>query len=165
MMIATLCAILRSLGKWRYLLTGVPIAAAFGLLCRNIGKLAEPAAQWYCFTGECTAATPTSEGTQLRVCFSDRHRLSHDVMFCTPHPHAAALQAGDTVSIAIRREIFIAGSYPANTPEPQAARSVYLRVEQKRFVRRALLRILVLGVCECGISISIALLAMHFCFP
>lgn len=149
----------------RYLLTGIPAFILFGLLCRFMGRCITPFGEWVTFSGECLSAEQTEQGTLLRVRFYDRHRLSHTAALLTDHPSAKQLQPEDTVGIAIRAKAFVAGEYPDTTPEPPSARTVYLRAEQKKLLRRALLHECLIGVLSCGIAFAVLYIAMQFFFP
>ncbi|MBR6419372.1 MAG: hypothetical protein IKS42_03475 [Oscillospiraceae bacterium] len=155
-----------SLGKWRYFLTGLPLAVLLGLIVRALGKLAEPFGMWRRFTGTCEAVSEADGRTLLTVSFQDSRRLAHTAAFYTEHPDAKSLHPGDETVIALRSEVFAAGSYAGN---PAAAHEndskVLLRAEHRAWLRRTLLRVLIRELLLVGAALGVFLFAMHFCFP
>ncbi len=147
----------------RYLLTGIATVLLLGLFCRFLGRMIAPFAQWVTFRGTCIHAEQTPQGTLLQIQFQDRNRLNHTAAFLTEHPHGAAVHPDDTVQIAMRAKVFAAGEYPDTTPEPIHARSIFLAAEQKKLLRRALLKELLAGILSCGTAFALFYLAMrHF---
>lgn len=155
-----------SLGKWRYFLTGLPLAVLLGMIVRAFGKLTEPFGRWRVFSGTCTGITKADDGYVLTVRFQDSKRLTHTAAFRSRHASLQSLSAGDDVTIAIRTEIFAAGSYTADPA--QAAENdgdILLRAEHRVWLLRTLLRTLLRELILCGIALLVFLAAMHFCFP
>lgn len=147
----------------RYLLTGIATVLLLGLFCRFLGRMFAPFAEWVTFSSTCIHAEQTPQGTLLQVQFQDHNRLNHKVAFLTKHPSAAALQSDDPVKIALRAKVFSAGEYSDTTPEPFHARNVFLAAEQKKLLRRALLKELLVGILSCGTAFALFYLAMrHF---
>ncbi|MBQ4346649.1 MAG: hypothetical protein IJC75_05875 [Oscillospiraceae bacterium] len=147
----------------RYLLTGIATVLLLGLFCRFLGRMITPFAEWVTFRGTCTHREQTPQGTLLVVQFQDHNRLSHKAAFLTAHPSAAGLQPEDTVKIAMRTKVFAAGEYSDTTPEPLHARNIFPAAEQKKLLRRTLLKELLVGFLSCGAAFVLFYLAMkHF---
>ena len=160
---AVLFAGLIRLGNWRYFLTGFTLIAAAGLILRAVGKILDPFAKWRVFRGTCSE----SDGSgALSVEFTDGHRLQHSAAFRSEEPQAAQIRAGDNVTIALRTERFISGSYPAKLCDAaQAGGDILLRSEQRRLLHRELLRTVLIQAVICGIAAAVFLLTKQFCFP
>ncbi len=154
------------LGKWRYFLTGLSFAVLFGLICRAAGKLVEPFGRWRRFRGICTACTETDGQYTVSASFSDAKHLHHTVSFRTKDGTAAGLRTDETVSFAIRTEVFLTGSY-AGEAEKAAENdgSVLLLREHRAWLRHQLLRIFLRELLICGIALAIFVYAMKVCFP
>ena len=154
-----------SLGKWRYLITGIAFAILFGTVCRAVGKLLSHIGRRVCFTGTCTASGSDQQQTVLAVQFTDGSRLTHTAAFRTSAPEANTLHPGDKASIAIRTEIFAAGTYPDALPDARANGDILLRAEYRRALAAALLKELIVQLVVCGTALTVFLIAMHICFP
>lgn len=160
---SALAAGLIRLGNARYFLTGITLLTALGLILRAVSRLLDPFTRWRTFHGVCAEADGT--GT-LTVTFTDTHRLTHTAAFRSEEPGAAALRPGDSVVFAIRAENFLAGSYPEKLADAEPpGRSVLLRTEQRRYLRRELLRTAAVQAVTCGIAVAVFLLTKQFCFP
>lgn len=154
-----------SLGKERYLITGIAFAVLLGMLCRAGGKLFSHFGRRICFTGTCTAAAAAAQQTAVAVQFTDSSRLTHTAAFRTSAPEAASLHPGDRAAVAIRTEIFASGEYPEMLADARANGDILLRSEYRRTLAAALLRELIVQLICCGIALAVFLIAMHICFP
>lgn len=154
-----------SLGKWRYLITGIALAVLFGMICRAAGKLLSHFSKRICFTGTCTAAAAHEQQTAVAVQFTDGSRLTHTAAFRTSAPEAALLHPGDKAVVAIRTEIFASGEYPETLADARANGDILLRSEYRKMLAAALLRELLVQLICCGIAFAVFLIAMHTCFP
>lgn len=161
-MLPKICGAAAGLGKWRYFLTGLPLAVLFGMAVHALGKLAEPFGMWCRFSG--TVETNRDENGSQLLCvrFQDRSRMTHAVSFRTAYPAAKHLQAGDPVSFAMRRELFTSGNYTQDDNAP--ADGVLLCAEHRSWLRRTLLHTLLRELLLCGAALAVFLLAMHFCY-
>lgn len=153
-----------SLGKWRYFLTGLPLAVLFGLVCRAFGLLARILGEMQVFRGTCEETAP-GEPTRVLVCFQDSNRLSHKAALVTSSQHAARLEKGGSVQIAMRRTVFAAGSYPQTLAEAADNGDILLRAEYRRALRRRLTRTMLPQLLICGIALAVLLIAVRICFP
>lgn len=159
-------SILVSLGKWRYFLTGVPMAALLGLTVRAIGKLLTPFGERRSFRGTVEQKADGPDGmTDLLIRFQDASRLRHTAALRTADRAARGLMPGDSAGISVRTEIFAAGSYPQSLSEITGSGDVILRQEARRLLIRRLLRTLTAELLICGAALAVFLTAMHFCFP
>lgn len=149
-------------GKWRYLLTGLPLAVLLGLIVHAVGQLAVPFGMWRRFRGTCNENTPEEGAHLLSVTFHDGRHLTHTAVFRTDAPEAASLHAGDDVDFAIRSEIFVAGSYE-NAPDRSG--DIVLRTTHRRWLLRSVLLTLLREAVKCCIAFAVFLLAMRVCFP
>lgn len=161
----SLLILARSLGKWRYFLTGLPLAVLFGLVCRAFGQIASLLGERCVFRGECESVQHRGDGTVLCVRFQDAARLSHSAAFISRSPDAVSLHEGDAVAVAMRRAVFSAGSYAQSPADARDNGDILLRREYRRQLRRSLLRTLLVNLLICGAALAVFLIAMHFCFP
>ena len=156
-----------SLGKWRYLLTGVPLAVLFGLTVRAIGALTAPFGERRMFQAECLSAEQADGMMCLTVRFQDAKRLNHTAAFFSEDPALQGISAGEPVRIAVRTQDFCAGSYPSSAEEltGNAPDGVILTVREYRRQRRGvLLGIFLRQLFICGAALAVFLTAMHVCF-
>ncbi len=156
-----------SLGKWRYLLTGIPLAVLFGLIVRAIGLLTAPFGERRQFAAECLSAEPRGDFCCMTVRFQDTKRLKHTAAFLSADPALAGISPGDTVRIAVKTDAFCAGSYPASPDalEHSTPDGIILTAKEYRKKRRiVLLGILLRQILLCGAALAVFLTAMHFCF-
>ena len=161
--IAALAAGFLRLGNLRYFLTGITLLTAAGLILRAFGKLLDPFACWRIFRGTCTQADGAGA---LAVTFTDGHRLTHTAAFRSDVPGAAEIRPGDAVTVAIRTEVFLAGSYPEALSDAEPpGRAILLRSEQRKRLRRELLRTAAVQAVICGIAVTVFLLTKQYCFP
>lgn len=157
---------LTGIGKWRYLLTGLPLAVLFGLICRAFGRLLAPFGEWKRFRGICREVAVSGEQCAVSVQFADASRLQHNAAFCVTQREASAIKAGDSVCFYIRRERFLSGEYAeALSAAAENNGGFQLAAAHRAWIRDGLLRNALREILVCGVVAAVFLAAMHFCFP
>ena len=154
-----------SLGKWRYFLTGLPLAVLFALVCRACGQIASLLGERRVFRGTCERVQRLADRTVLCVSFQDAARLSHRAAIVSRSPDAGLLHEGDAVAFAMRRAVFSAGSYAQSPADACENGDILLRREYRSQLRRRLFRTLLVNLLICGAALAVFLAAMHLCFP
>lgn len=155
-----------SVGRWRYFLTGLPLAVLLGMIVRALGKLAEPFGMWMRFSGICETVTETDGQYTLCVRFQDRRRLTHTAAFRTAHPSAANIRAGEQVSFAVRTELFTAGSYAQTADAAHENDGGFLlRAAHRTWLLRTIGAVLLRELLLCTAALVVFLLAVYLCFP
>lgn len=158
--------LLLSLGKWRYFLTGIALAALFYTVVRSISALMQPLGEFLRFTGTCTALHRENGQTALELRFTDARRLTHTAAFVTDHADAEALSTGDEVRFVIKSAVFSAGSYPQTIGDAASAHGdillygAYRSALAAQMLKTALLRLLL-----CALAAAVFIAAMKLCFP
>jgi len=157
-----------SAGNWRYLLTGLPLAVLFGLTVRAVGLLLAPFGERRMFSAECLSAeAEAGGGICLTVAFQDAKRLRHTAAFRSRYPAAGRIAAGDLLRIAVRTELFQAGTYPASAAELGESADddgILLAADYRGRRRKTLLFIFLRQILLCGAALGVFLAAMHFYF-
>lgn len=153
--------LMRSLGKWRYFITGSTIALLFGLVIRAISKLTAPLGERRVFRGTVTEILPAEDKTALKVSFLDAHGISHTAAFFSDAP----AEIGTELRFAMNAELFASGNFPQKTADITASDGIYSLSVHRKLLRRQMMRAFFSGMLSCGLAAVLFVAAMKLCFP
>ncbi len=159
---AAVWMLMRTLGKWRYFLTGSALALLFALIVRGIGRIIQPLTEWQSFRGTVTDTASQNGETLLTVSFTDSRRLRHTVCF----PAKTAVQTGNAIRFAMQRSLFLSGNYPQTTAQAaESAEQILPHDAYRRSMIRQIMRTIAMQLMIWLAAALISAVTVRSCFP
>lgn len=159
---AAVWMLMRTLGKWRYFLTGSALALLFALVVRGLGRIFLPLTEWQSFRGTVEDIAEQNAQTLLTVTFTDSRLLQHKVCF----PAETGAKAGDEIRFAMQRSLFLSGDYPQNPAHAaESAGRILLRDAQRRQLLRQILQRAAGYILLWIAAAVLCAVTIRFCFP